>query len=408
VRTFFLLVGAAFWSAFVFVTTWWLTFPSEEFGQRIRAEVPLRLGRGSTADVGPVGPWWLGVSASELKLYDDGPEGAELRAYFTEASVALSPFRSLFRRTPYFTGELEFLDGWLGFQIGTAQTGKKGNNWGMSDLVLWSDQVPIGDLLHLTDRVPASITGNVSLDVDVRGGSGGLSESTGHIKLAGTGLGLSGLEIPNVGPLGMEIPIDSINLDAKVENGQVTFEPSFVRSSMFTLEIKGTLGLRDPVERSNVDLEFVLTELGAELKGFEGFLTSAKGPDGAYHFFCRGVLQRMSASSCSAGKPGISGRATRRAAADDLAEDGEGVDAGMGDPNETDAERQQRRAELREKLKARREERRAERLGKTPPVVPTKEVDPAPVEPDEEPVVEEPEEPPPDEEPLPEEEEPLE
>ncbi len=407
-RTFFLLVGTAFWCAFVFVATLWLTFPSEEFGLRLRAEVPERLGRDYTAEVGAVGPWWLGLSAAELKLYKAERAGAELVGMFDGVAVAVSPLRSLWRRTPYFVGELQMLDGSLGFQLGTRQAGKKGNTWGLSDVVLWSDAVPIGDLLRLTGRVPATLTGNVALDVDVRGGAEGMSEANGHFRVEGSGLVLSDIELPSVGPLGMEIPIDKILLEGKVEQGQATFENAIVSSPWFTLELKGSIGLRDPLDRSNVDLELVVSNLGEQLASYESLLTSAKGTDGSYHFYGRGILGRLSASSWSAGKPTASrvGRRDRAVTDDEAIDGGEGSDVPVLSPSESDDDRQRRRQEIRDRLRERREARRAERLGK--PVTPADDeptngaVVPAPVE---EPPVEE--LPPAEEEPIDEEPPPV-
>lgn len=398
-RSFLMIVGIGMWSFVVFLATWWLTFPSDELGLRLRAEVPARLGRDWSAEVGSVGPWWLGFDASDLRLYETGPDGAEPRAVLESATVAVSPFRSLLRRTPYFVGELTFVDGWIGYQLGTTQTGKKGNVWGFSDIVLWSDGVPLGDLLAITDKVPASITGNVAVDVDIRGATG-LAESAGHIKLTGSNLTLSGIDIPTMGPLGFEIPIDALVIDAKVEKGQATFTESVIRSSWFTVAIKGNITLRDPIERSNVDLEFVVSELGPELRAFEGAMSSAKGTDGDYHFFVRGIAGRLSPASLSMGKPGPARGARRAAMAaeDPEAGDGGSDEPGVGAAGESDEERQNRRQEIRERLKKRREERRAERAaGKEPAgaddpeptVTPPPVVEPDEPELDEEPIEEE-------------------
>lgn len=409
-RTFFLVIATGLWSALVFLLTLWLTFPSDDFALRLRAEVPARLGRDWSADVASVSPWWLGVTAHDLRLYEESPTGeAEPRALFDSASIAVSPLRSLLRRTPYFVGQLEFLDGSLGFQVGTVQAGKKERKWSTSDLVIWSDGVPLGDLLALSGKLPATLTGNVAVDIDVRGGSGGLSESNGHIKITGSNLVVSDVEIPGLGPLGLEIPIDGVAIEAEVDKGQATFSNCLLRSPLFTLELKGTVGLRDPIERSNVDIELVLSDLGSELKFVEGTLTSAKGTDGNYHFFGRGVLGRMSSNSFSMGKPGV-GRGGRRAAvaADD---GGDGGDDPLLTPSEGDEDRAKRRQEIKERLRQKREERRAGRAaGKVgpaedgaepPPPVKGEDEEPLPpIEEVEEPVDEEPVEGPPDEEPL--------
>ena len=132
--------------------------------------------------------------------------------------------------------------------------------------------------------------------------------------------------------------------------------------------------LRDPLERSNVDLEVVVSNLGEQFASYEGFLTAAKGADGNYHFFGRGLLGRLSTSSWTPGKAaaGRVGRRDRAAVGEEEGVEGlDGVDVTPALPSDSEEDRQRRRQEIRDRLRERREARRAERLGK--PVSPVEE-----------------------------------
>ena len=63
-----LLIGVftLFWCALVFLVTFWLTFPSDTLVERVRWEVPERLGKEYSIDLASVSPWWVGLSAQDV------------------------------------------------------------------------------------------------------------------------------------------------------------------------------------------------------------------------------------------------------------------------------------------------------------------------------------------------------
>ena len=94
-------------------------------------------------------------------------------------------------------------------------------------------------------------------------------------------------------------------------------------------------------------------------------MNSAKGSDGAYHFYCRGVLSRLNGRSCSSNDRGSAsrarpGRPSSTPISSDPGDDEvlslDGEDAPSRAP-QTDEERRKRRDEIRERLRQKREER---------------------------------------------------
>ena len=67
------VVGAFAWAAVVFAGTLWATFPSEAIVNRLRYEVPRVMGSEYSADIGRISPWWIGLSADDVKLYKGAP-----------------------------------------------------------------------------------------------------------------------------------------------------------------------------------------------------------------------------------------------------------------------------------------------------------------------------------------------
>ncbi|MCB9685869.1 MAG: type II secretion system protein GspN [Alphaproteobacteria bacterium] len=366
-RTLLAIVATGFWCFLVFCFTLWLTFPSEPIADRIRYEVPRRLGDDFSADVGSAGPWWFGTSIADFRLYEDKlVEGEEARvpvAMLSRFKIALSP-KSLLRRSPYVSGRVDMLDGSLTYEVGTTTTPKGGV--GVTDVVLQSDGVPVGDLLALVPSFPGMIVGNLGIDLALKAGEEGMNQAIGHLSLTGEDLTVSDVDLPDIGPLGMDVPISSIDIAADVADGHAKITRGQIVSSLLTVDVSGDIALRDNLERSSIDLQIVVSHLGPELAAFESMMGSAKGSDGGYHFYCRGVVSRLNGRSCSSNDRGSANRARPARpssgpigadpGSDDLAIDGEGEDAQARTP-QTDDERRRRRDEIRERLRQKREDR---------------------------------------------------
>ncbi len=350
------------WCAVVFVVTFWATFPSDALVDRVRWEVPQRLGKEYAIDLASVSPWWVGVSAQDAKLYHTpqgwrgGDQGeTSLVGLARDLRIRVSPL-SLLRRSPYVSGSLTLAEGTIDYAVG-ASAGAKGGV-GVSELSLQADKLPLGDLLMLasTPDLEVSATGALDLDIEIEAGDEGMSDGQGHIRIGGANIVLSDLVVPGVGPLGMEIPLNEIVLVAEVRDGKATVQRGLVDSGLLKIDIKGDITLRDPVDRSQVDLEFVVTELGPELQAFEMMLAPAKQSDGYYHYALRGMVSRLSAASFQPSRGG-SGRVSSGDRPRSRTVTPRPERAPQEVQPETDEERERRRQEIRERLEARRRER---------------------------------------------------
>lgn len=374
-RRLLLVLGALLWAAGFFLATFWLTFPSDTLANWIRHQVPLQLGSEWSADVESVSPWYAGVSVDGVKLYkevrgEDGEVAPQLAAIVEEANVRLA-LASILRGAPYFKGRLTLTGGDVWVEVGTDMEGK-GVDY--TDLVVQSDAFPVGDLLAFLGT-SAAVQGAAAVDIDVHAGENGMRDATGTIRIEGANLTLTDVEHPEIGPLGMDVPISNLAIQAKVEKGRATFQESRVLSDLFTLDVKGDVTFRDPIDRSNLDVEIVLSNLGPQLAMFEGFMSGAKGSDGSYHFRCDGSVSRFP-DICEQGEARdrrVSRPSARPASTPSTS-------AGSG---ETDEDRARSREEIQERIRKRREEREKRRNGTGTPT-PTPVADPIDEEEDEE------------------------
>lgn len=391
-KTLMYVVAAFAWTVAVFLGVFWLTFPSATLAERLRYEVPRALGDAYSADVGSVSPWWIGVAVHDVKLFktarptsrpvsrpissDDDPdaeddgsadaapeadaEGPQLVALLSRARIRVSPW-SLLRRAPYVSGSVTLTEGTVGYAIGTAVDDR--GQIGLADLELDAAALPLDDVLSLLP-VTASGTGSVDLSVDLHAGESGMRDASGTISLTSNGLALGkDLELPGIGAIGMEIPLSGLVLTADVEAGKATINEGRIDSELLTATITGDVTLRDPLDRSAIDLTITLSKLGPALSSYEMFLSDAKTSDGTYQYTCRGVISRLSQYSCTSGSRD---RRTSRTPSPSSRSTTSPIVGGDRAP-ETDADRERRREELRERLRQRREERDAERPGAVEP-----------------------------------------
>ncbi|MEQ1501480.1 MAG: type II secretion system protein GspN [Myxococcota bacterium] len=368
------VLGSIAWTIFVFALTFRLTFPSTVIADRLRYEVPGVMGREYSAEIGSVVPWWIGLSVDDVKLYktgrpapasaagsdgEDAPvvDGPQLVGLLSNARLRVSPW-SLLRRAPYVRGSVTLTEGVIDYSVGTAVAER--GNIELADLVLSADALPLADVFVLIPGFTASGTGAIDLAIDLHAGENGMKDATGKVSITGKDLGLSDLELPSTGPLGIEIPISDLEIVADVVDGKATITDGHLVSDLLTLQITGEVTLRDPLDRSAIDLTVSLSKLGEQLAPYEAFLSEAKQSDGSYQYSCRGVISRLGAYSCTPGSrsPRVSSRGASSS--------GVAMPPRPSRADETDEERDKRREELRERLRQRREEREAERPGAIP------------------------------------------
>lgn len=398
------------WTVLVCSGTFRATFPSDVVADRIRYEVPIRLGRTWSAEVGSVAPWWLGVSIDDVKLFQESttprgpiipeeenpdgdapplPEaGPHLAAALSNVSLRLSPW-SIIARAPYVRGSLAFGDRVVYTSVGTT-IGQRGEVH-LEDLAV-DGEVPLAELLALAGG-SAGAEGALDLDVDLAGGEFGMKDSSGRMKISGAKLKLTDVDVPGFGPLSLDI--DDLKLVTDVVSGKATVTDGKIVSSLATIAISGDITLRDPIDRSAYDLQFVITDLSEDLAAVQGMLASAKQTDGSFLYSCRGTIGRPTSSGCSSRPRTATARppsTTRPTSA--------------STSSMSDEERERKREEIREKLRKDREARLAGGTpapgGTTPPAEPVGEEDGGNAD-------EGPPEPPPEEEgPPPDEEDPVE
>lgn len=367
-RTAGMIAGGIAWCAVVFYGVLYLTFPSDAVIARLQAEAPKMLGQDSTIQLARVSPWWVGLAGRDIKVFraerpDPRSEAAPtetLIAMAKDVRVRVSPW-SLLTGSPYVIGSATLTESDIDFEIGTVE-GKRGPQ--VSTLDVHTDELPLGDLLMLVPGFAGTAEGAVDIDAKVESGDKGMSDAKGRIDIGGSSLVLSEVELPMIGPLGMDVPISSLKLAGNIDDGKWTIDQGRIDSSLFLLRVEGSVSLRDPIDRSTVDIELILSDLGEDFKNFETFLKSAEGTDGAYHFQCRGMVSRL--RGCT---PKGSTRSASRRSVDRGSRADRPVAAGATPrtPSAVDDERERRREEIRERLRKRREERERGRADEEPP-----------------------------------------
>jgi type II secretion system protein N len=379
------------WFGLVYLFTWWLTFPSTAIASRLAAEVSTWSAGKFILEMDDVGPWWLGLAASDLKMYQydarkpDEPSTLMLAA--EDARVRVGLF-GLFRRRLSLSGALTAgdttVDGAWVVQFDSGRT----KGWTTQSLRFESLGARLEDL-GLIAPLPVVATGAVDVLVDVAG-EDGMRTAVGTMSIGGKGLAITELAMEGLEgmDLGMEIPIDTLDLQLDIKDGRARFTKGEISGAMFDADITGDITLRDDATRSHLRVNAVV-ELRGDLEKFAGFAGDAKWADGKLHYVCTGYV---SAPACRADR-----ETTRRSAR--ASAPAPTVPGGGAVSSEGDDDRARRREEARERVRRRREERE----GRGATAVPAGDEAPVPAEEEDEPPIEdEPatEEPPPEEVPL--------
>ncbi len=368
-RTIAMIAGGVLWCVLVFVVTFYVTFPSDTLVRQAQYRTPELLGREYSLEVGSISPALVGLTAADVKLFhtprtswrEDEAPAKTIAGLAKDLRVKISPLASLFASAPQVYGSVTFTESPITYAVGTA-VDKRGN-LALTSLDVASDDLPLADLLMLIPELTASASGKIDVDLEIEAGEEGMADANGSVDIEGGTLVLSDVEIPGIGPLGMDIPVSALRIVGEVQDGELTIERGIAQSDLLEIEIEGTITLRDPLDRSTVDVQITLSNLGDDLAAFEGFLASAKGSDGDYHFNCRGMISRLrgctAERTASRSRPSRPRAATRRpsSSADRPTAERSSSARSPRERTELDAERERRREEIRERLRQRREER---------------------------------------------------
>jgi len=339
------------WFGLVFLLTFWMTFPSDSLGERLKYEVYAGSDGDYQLQLQDVSPWWVGLSGEMVQLYSvstprgGGDPETELIFAAEAARVRVSLF-SLLGRAPAVSGGMTIGGGDVDFSLAT-QMDKK-DRLGLSDLQITAEEFPIIDLASVAG---ASMEGSGTIDIDIDiSAPDGMKQAEGKIQISGSDILITKIDPAMTGgmDLGMEIPLENIDIDLDITQGKAEFSKGRIQSSMANVELDGYLQLRDDLTRSTADIAVVF-ELGDELAMFKSFLNDAKGTDGKFHYKCTGSLARVPRCAAlsqvsdrrgSTSRPSPRGSTTNRATPRD----------------KTSAEdREKRREEIRERLRQRRE-----------------------------------------------------
>jgi len=354
--------GAVLWAVLVFEVALRLTFPSEAMSRWLVYQVSQRMS-GYHAELGSVRPWWTGVAVHDAKLFTvplsrapgvDEAETPTLVALADRVRGRLSPW-ALLSGGYDVRGDVRLIDGTAAYRVGV-RPDERGRML-LTDLMVRSDGMPLAELLPLLpmSEVPSG-SGVLDVDVDVQAGEDGLKQATGRIAISGTNLVISDLATEMTGPIGMEIPIQELRIDAPIKDGKASITQGIATGELATIELEGDLVLRDPLSRSTLELRLLISNLGPALQPMAGFLGTPHA-DGKYHYQIRGLAMKPSVSAVRESMTSSSsGRVSSGASPVDR------TSAGYVSPStttESPEERERRIADAQERLRQRREQRDA-------------------------------------------------
>ena len=356
------VAGAFVWALLVFQTALWLTFPSEAMSRWLVHQMSQRM-PGYHAELGSVRPWWTGVSIHDVKLFTAPvarstsvaePEAPTLVALAERVRGRLSPWAILSGGYDV-RGDVRLVDGTARYRVGV-RPDERGRML-LTDLSVQSSEMPLAELLPLLPVSEApSGSGTLNIEIDVEAGETGLGQATGRISISGTNLVISDLATEATGPIGMEIPIQELKIEAPIKDGKASITQGIASGELATLELEGDLVLRDPLSKSTLNLELLISNLGPALQPMAGFLGTPHA-DGKYHYQIRGLASRPSVSAKRESvASSSSGRVTSGASPVDRSNPGYVSPSTAG---ETAEDRERRIAEAQERLRQRREQRDA-------------------------------------------------
>lgn len=378
------------WLGFVFLVTLRLTFPSEAVADRLAYEVQKGSGGQYELQLRDLSPWRLGATADAIRLFRHAPGGGEPTLAFAADSARVKVGAwSLLRRQPRLTGTVRIGSGDVDFVV---STGAGGAGPVLHELLLEAPKLPLADVAMLAGA-DLEGTGSVNLQVRLLAPEG-FGKADGQVTITGRDLRITRLDLSSAGvpDLGMEIPIQDLELTLDVKAGKATITRGNVRTGLGSLRVEGEINLRDDLASSILNIGLLVGDLGEELKPFQGFL-GTPWRDGKFHYRCTGSFERSNCreererdrnvrtapnvpvqtgtraappvtdttrmTPTSAGAP-VAGPVTGVPGAVRPSTERPGVPPRMAGEVD-DEERSRRREELRERLRERRQEMRARR-----------------------------------------------
>lgn len=285
------VVGGVLWFALVFFVTWRMTFPSEAVGNRIKVEVHKATNGAFELSMADLAPWWVGAKANSVVLYEVG-RAEKTPDFAFEAARVRAGLLSLIRNEPRVMGAVQIGSSDLDYDV-TVAMNKRGTGFVPRTVALTAERFPLQDIAGLAGAT-IEASGGLDLDVDLSA-EDGMREAKGAIKISGRDLLISKLDPELTGgmDLGMEIPIDEVDIRFDVDQGKAELRDGKIKSSLVDAKLEGDITLREDMGRSTLNIEIAL-ELGDELAMFKGFIKRAEWSDGSFHYKCSGTFDRPS------------------------------------------------------------------------------------------------------------------
>ncbi len=285
-----------------FVLVFWLTWPSDAVSNRIRHEVreasrgDLDLTLTSTA------PQWIGLGGQDVIAYAYDAAGVREPFLAVDALWAtVSPW-SLFGR-PEVQAGARLGEGSLDVDVTLDGLGRRAR----PEVVrVDGNALPVADLLALArgggSQIPVVATGGLDLDASLVLGAA-WTDLVGDLSIQGRDLVVVKVEIPTMGELTLDSPVDELEIALRFEDGTADVVEGTIRTLFADIEIDGEITLADRLGRSRLDLEVVVTLgdwSGSPLESFRTLLEKqmdvAKGDDDRYHYTLKGMLGRLDLS----------------------------------------------------------------------------------------------------------------
>jgi type II secretion system protein N len=313
-----LIVGGAIWSAFVFVSVFYLAFPSEAVGNRISYEVRERTGGEYELELGSVYPWWVGVSASKVVASKVEPSGELMPFFLADAVGVRVGLFSLLSSTRNFTAYIGMGDANVDVQAGVAIEEGKAS---LRNLKADAAELEIGELLALAGAgggaadVELGGTLDIEIDLDMRNG---MEKADGDVSLSGSGLQLVSVAYPaGSDAMMLDAPVDEFDLRLRGDEGVFEITRGILDSTIAVIELEGEARLGDRLDRSRIEMKAEL-ELGdwsgTEIESLRGIAESALGrakwSDDKYHYTANTTLGRFDFGDFRADREPTSRRST--------------------------------------------------------------------------------------------------
>lgn len=356
------------WFSLAYVSTVWLTFPGGAAADYASYQVRTRTNGAYDVRADAVYPWWLGASASKVKIFQQDGDGLSLMGLVDAAAVRVSAW-SLLSRQPRGVGRFSVGDGLVDLEVQTVLDDD--GQLVVRDVDINGSKLPF-ELLPLPG-VALDGTGALDILLDIQAPDG-LQQANGRASLVGRNLVITSAEIPGQGNVLKlletfaqisEVLVDELQLDFDITEGKASVRRGSLRANVATIDLSGEVNLNDRFLRSVLKLEAAIT-LDEKLKMVSSVIGAA-GADGKHRYEITGTVgspafspardrgaSRLRGLGASTPAPAVdaAGVEARRALPKGTVTTGGDVG-----PGSAPADAAARSAEIRERLRLRREQR---------------------------------------------------